>query len=57
MKDTVVAIAPGISTIAATWLGWLETGLSITFLTLSIAFLVWKWRRAVHPKHNPTPKI
>jgi len=57
MKDTLVAIAPGISTLAATWLGWLETGLSITFLTLSITFLVWKWRRAVHPKHNPTPKI
>jgi hypothetical protein len=57
MKDTVVAIAPGISTLAATWLGWLETGLSITFLTLSIAFLVWKWRKAVHPKRNPTPKI
>jgi len=57
MKDTLVAIAPGISTLAATWLGWLETGLSITFLILSIAFLVWKWRRAVHPKRNPTPKI
>ena len=43
---SIPAIAPGGITLMASWLGYLETGLSISLLTLSILFLLWRWRVA-----------
>jgi hypothetical protein len=41
---TAPAIAPGAATATAEWMGVINTGLSIILMTLSIAFLVWRWR-------------
>ena len=43
---SIPAIAPGGITLMASWLGFLETGLSIALLILSILFLLWRWRVA-----------
>jgi hypothetical protein len=40
------ALAPGAVTIAAEWAGLINTTLSIVLLSLSIAFLIWRWRVA-----------
>jgi len=37
------AAAPGFATIAADWLDLINTAMSVTFLALSILFLVWRW--------------
>ena len=41
---TAPAIAPGAATVAAEWMGVINTGLSIVLIALSIAFLLWRWR-------------
>jgi hypothetical protein len=41
---TAPAMAPGAATVTAEWMGVINTGLSIILITLSIAFLVWRWR-------------
>jgi|TARA_Y100000296_G_scaffold54182_1_gene62093 hypothetical protein len=43
---SIPAIAPGGITLIASWLGYLEIGLSISLLILSILFLLWRWRIA-----------
>ena len=40
---TAPAVAPGAATVAAEWMGVTSTGLSIVLMTLSIAFLIWRW--------------
>ena len=40
---TAPAIAPGAATVAAEWMGVINTGLSIVLMALSIAFLIWRW--------------
>jgi hypothetical protein len=44
------AVAPAGASLLASWLGLVETGLSIVLIVASLAFLVWRWRLAV--KHN-----
>jgi hypothetical protein len=43
---TAPAIAPGAATIAADWLGVINTGLSVILMALSIGFLIWRWHVA-----------
>jgi hypothetical protein len=40
------ALAPGFATVLAKYLGIINTAASVTFLFLSIAFLLWRWRVA-----------
>ena len=49
---TAPAASPGIATIALSWGGVIETGLSIVLLTLSIGFLIYRWRVAVQRDRN-----
>lgn len=44
------AVAPAGASLLASWLGLVETGLSIVLILASLAFLIWRWRLAV--KHN-----
>jgi hypothetical protein len=44
-KD-IITIAPGGVAVAASWLGILNTILSIVFIGASLAFLIWRWRQA-----------
>jgi hypothetical protein len=41
----VLTVAPGGVAIAASWLNLVETTLSICLLSLSIAFVVYRWWR------------
>jgi len=50
LKDDLLTLAPGTITIAASWLGLLDTLLSIAFISASLAFLVWRWRKAAREK-------
>jgi len=50
LKEDLLTLAPGTVAIAASWLGVLDTVLSIAFITASIAFLIWRWRRAAKEK-------
>jgi len=50
---TAPAIAPGAVTIVADWLGVISTTMSIILVTLSIAFLVWRWRVAWQKEKQP----
>ena len=43
---TAPAVAPGAVTVAADWLGVINTGLSTILMALSILFLVWRWHVA-----------
>jgi hypothetical protein len=45
-KD-LITITPGGVTVAASWLGLIETSLSILLLLASLGFLAWRWRQAV----------
>jgi len=51
-QQTAVTVAPGLSALAVTWLGILETGLSVVLLGLSIAFLLWRWHKAITKQDN-----
>ncbi len=50
-KD-VISIAPGGLAIAASYLGLINTLISIIFVGASLAFLIWRWRQAVKEKDN-----
>ena len=50
-KD-IITVAPGGVAVAASWLGVLDTVLSIAFISASLAFLIWRWRQAVKEKDN-----
>jgi hypothetical protein len=41
---TAPAAAPGLAVLAADWLDLINQTLSISFMVLSIAFLIWRWR-------------
>ena len=43
ITKTAPAMAPGAATVTAEWMGVISTGLSIILMTLSIAFLIWRW--------------
>ena len=43
---TIPAVLPGAVTLLAGWLDVLNTIASIGFLTASLAFLLWRWRKA-----------
>ncbi len=40
------ALAPGAVTVAADWMGLINTTLSVVLMAFSIAFLLWRWRVA-----------
>jgi|TARA_R100000808_G_C2064047_1_gene94267 membrane protein implicated in regulation of membrane protease activity len=48
-KD-LATVAPGGVAVAASWLGLVETSLSILLLLASLCFLAWRWRQAVREK-------
>ena len=48
-KD-LVTVAPGGVAVAASWLGLVETSLSILLLLASLCFLAWRWHRASKEK-------
>ena len=50
-KD-IITVAPGGVAVAASWLGVLDTVLSIAFISASLAFLIWRWREAVKEKNG-----
>ena len=50
-KD-IITIAPGGVAVAASWLGILNTILSIVFIGASLAFLIWRWRQAAKDRNE-----
>ena len=50
-KDVAI-VAPGAAALLASWMGILETTLSITLLAVSLAFLIWRWRVAIKRGHD-----
>ena len=50
-KD-IITVAPGGVAVAASWLGVLDTVLSIAFISASLAFLIWRWSQAVKEKNG-----
>lgn len=50
---TLPATSPGFVTITLAWLDVLDKALSVTFLALSILFLLWRWHVA---RRNESPK-
>ena len=52
---TAPAMAPGAATVTAEWMGVISTGLSIILMSLSIAFLIWRWHVAYN-KVNDSEK-
>jgi hypothetical protein len=48
-KD-LITVAPGGVAVAASWLGLVESGLSILLLLASLGFLAWRWRQAMREK-------
>jgi len=48
------AAAPGFATIAADWLDLINTVMSITFLTISAFFLLWRWWVAYRKEKKDT---
>lgn len=50
IAKTAPATIPGFLTLLADWLDVINTGLSILFLAVSIAFLLWRWRQARNEK-------
>ena len=49
---TVPAASPGAATIVMSWAGVIQNSLSILFLLLSIAFLIWRWRVAMRKNQD-----
>lgn len=49
-RQDVLTVAPGAITLVASWLGLLNTLLSTAFIGASLAFLIWRWRRAVNDR-------
>jgi hypothetical protein len=48
-KD-LITVAPGGVAVAASWLGLVETSLSILLLLASLGFLAWRWRQEIRKK-------
>ena len=48
-KD-IITVAPGGVAVAASWLGLVETSLSILLLLASLGFLEWRWQQALRDK-------
>ena len=48
-KD-LITVAPGGVAVVASWLGLVETSLSILLLLASLGFLAWRWRQAMRKK-------
>ena len=46
------AMTPGAATMTAYWMDVINHGLSIILLSLSIAFLVWRWWVAYHKERG-----
>jgi uncharacterized membrane protein len=46
----LVTVAPGGVAVVASWLGVVETSLSIILLVASLCFLAWRWRQAARSK-------
>lgn len=44
-KD-IITVAPGGLAIVASYLGLINTLISIVFVCASLAFLIWRWRQA-----------
>ena len=55
-KD-IATVAPGGVAVAASWLGIIESGLSIALLIASLCFLGWRWRKAILESKSATPII
>ena len=53
-KD-IITIAPGGIAVAASWLGIVDTFLSIAFISASLAFLIWRWRKAYKDQKTEKP--
>ena len=50
-KD-LITVVPGGVAVAASWLGLVESGLSILLLLASLGFLAWRWRQAMKDKQS-----
>jgi membrane protein implicated in regulation of membrane protease activity len=50
LKEDFLTLAPGAAAVMASWLGVLDTLLSIAFISASLAFLIWRWRQAAKKK-------
>ena len=50
-KD-IAAATQGFGAVALSWLGIVDTLLSIALLSASLAFLIWRWRQAVKEKNG-----
>ena len=50
-KD-IAAATQGFGAVALSWLGIVDTLLSIVLLSASLAFLIWRWRQAVKEKNG-----
>ena len=50
-KDAAI-VAPGGAAIIASWMGILETTLSVLLLSASLAFLIWRWHVAYKREHD-----
>ena len=48
-KD-LITVAPGGVAVADSWLGLVETSLSILLLLASLGVLAWRWRQAMKEK-------
>ena len=51
VKD-VAAATQGFGAVALSWLGVVDTLLSIALLSASLAVLVWRWRQAIKEKNG-----
>ena len=56
VKD-IATVTPGAAAIIASWLGIIESGLSIALLIASLCFLGWRWQRAILESKPTTPTI
>lgn len=45
-KD-IATVSPGAAAMVASWLGIIESGLSIALLIASLCFLGWRWQKAI----------
>jgi hypothetical protein len=49
----IATVTPGGAAIAASWLELFETTLSITLLSVSTAFIIYRWIRISRDKGSP----
>ena len=46
LKQGAPPLTPAAATLTMNWTGIIDKGLSWSLMTLSIAFLLWQWRKA-----------